>query len=214
MNIQTTMKEAVMKRFPEEAERILAYYPTIELDPEKMEIVMINEVVADCPENDFYSEQDHSDYMETTIPLFQKAGQDVHSIEDILKMGIYITNTVKQPKSETTIATEQIKKYLSLLEEELRLFPNVKAVMLNGDVAKKAFNLLAKQKSGKNAVPSISTYKLRNSEVYYDSIRVFPAYIMTGKNVLIEKSKVRMTAEDIAKMIDYVDSTRDTSPQT
>lgn len=69
---------------------------------------------------------------------------------------------------------------------------------------KKAFNMLSKQQTGKNAVPSMSTYKLRDREVYADQLHIFPAYIMTGKNVLIEKSKVQMTAEDIAKMIAYV----------
>ena len=45
-----------------------------------------------------------------------------------------------------------------------------------------------------------STYKLRNSEIYYKGIRVMPSYIMTGGNILIEKSKVTMATEDIAAM--------------
>ncbi|MBP1045771.1 uracil-DNA glycosylase [Enterococcus sp. BWM-S5] len=197
------MNEITEKVFPKERTNILAYYPNIEIDAAAIKIVMINEIVADAPVNDFYSPEERSFYMETTIPLFQQAGIDIQTIEDIVTLGIYITNAVKRPKTETAISTNQVKEFLPLLKKELQLFPNLKAVMLNGDIAKKAFNMLSKQQTGKNAVPSMSTYKLRNREVYADQLRIFPAYIMTGKNVLIEKSKVQMTAEDIAKMIAY-----------
>ena len=37
----------------------------------------------------------------------------------------------------------------------------------------------------KNAVPSISTYKLRSSEIFYKGIRIIPSYIMTGQSIQI-----------------------------
>lgn len=86
------------------------------------------------------------------------------------------------------------------LERELALFPNVKVIMLMGDVAKKAFNMISKKATKKNAVPSVSTYKLRNTEILYNGIRILPSYIMTGQNILIEKSKFEMASEDIATM--------------
>ena len=73
-------------------------------------------------------------------------------------------------------------------------------IMLMGDVAKKAFNMITKKESKKNAVPAVSTYKLRSSEIYYNGIRIMPSYIMTGGNILIEKSKVEMASEDLAIM--------------
>lgn len=54
------------------------------------------------------------------------------------------------------------------------------------------------------AIPAVSTYKLRNSEIYYEGIRVMPSYIMTGGNILIEKSKVTMATEDIAAMLEMI----------
>lgn len=48
--------------------------------------------------------------------------------------------------------------------------------------------------------PPLQLIKIRQTEIYYGKIRLLPSYIMTGKNVLIEKSKVTMAAEDIAKM--------------
>ncbi|MDE6944812.1 MAG: uracil-DNA glycosylase, partial [Lachnospiraceae bacterium] len=141
------------------------------------------------------------DYLKTTIRLFPGAGAKVTSMQDILQLGIYITNAVKTPKTEYAIDRSNIENSLPYLETELSLFPNTKVIMLMGDVAKKAFNMIAKKATGKNAIPAVSTYKLRNSEICYKQIRVMPSYIMTGGNILIEKSKVTMITEDIAAML-------------
>ena len=171
----------------------------VNIEPETIQAIMINEVVPSCPEEDFYGKPD-SAYMSTTIPLFRKAGIEVNSIQDILDHGIYITNAVKTPKSEYAVSKESIEDSLPYLEKELALFPNVKVIMLMGDVAKKAFNMICKKATKKNAVPSISTYKLRNTEIFYNGIRIMPSYIMTGKNILIEKSKFEMASKDIETM--------------
>lgn len=175
----------------------------VEIDPLTIKAIMINEVVPSDPLQDFYGAPD-ADYLKTTIPLFQKAGADVSSIQDILQMGIYITNAVKTPKTEYAIDKSSMENSLPYLETELSFFPNVKVIMLMGDVAKKAFNMIAKKATGKNAIPAVSTYKLRSSEIYYEDIRVMPSYIMTGGNILIEKSKVTMAAGDIATMFKII----------
>lgn len=172
----------------------------IDVDPLTIKAIMINEVVPSDPLQDFYGILE-ADYLKTTIPLFQGAGAEVSSMQDILQIGIYITNAVKTPKTEYTIDKSSIENSLPYLEAELSLFPHIKVIMLMGDVAKKAFNMIAKKATGKNAVPAVSTYKLRNSEIFYKGIRVMPSYIMTGGNILIEKSKVTMATEDIAAML-------------
>ncbi len=171
----------------------------IDIDPLQIKAIMINEVVPADPAQDFYGKAD-ADYLSTTLPLFHNAGLSVQRIEDILQMGIYITNAVKTPKTDYTIEKSAISESLPYLEKELRLFPNVQVIMLMGDVAKKAFNLITKKATKKNAVPATATYKLRNSEIYYGAIRILPSYIMTGGNILIEKSKFAMASEDIALM--------------
>ena len=171
----------------------------VNIEPETIQAIMINEVVPSCPEDDFYGKPD-SAYMSTTIPLFRKAGIEVNSIQDILNLNIYITNAVKTPKSEYVVSKDSIEESLPYLEKELELFPNLQVVMLMGDVAKKAFNMISKKSTGKNAVPGISTYKLRNTEILYRGCRVLPSYIMTGQNLLIEKSKFQMASEDITLM--------------
>ena len=175
------------------------------VEPKTIQAIIINEVVPIDSDDDFYGKSD-SAYMSTTIPLFQKAGIEVNSIHDILNLGIYITNAVKTPKSEYAVSKESIIESLPALEREIQLFPNLKVIMLMGDVAKKAFNIISKKESGKNAVPSISTYKLRNTEIFYKGIRIIPSYIMTGQNILIEKSKFEMASEDIATMYKLINS--------
>ena len=179
------------------------YLNNIDIAPLTVKAVMINEVVPSDPLQDFYGTPD-ADYLKTTIPLFQGAGAEVASINDILQKGIYITNAVKTPKTEYAIDKSSIENSLPYLEAELSLFPNIKVIMLMGDVAKKAFNMIVKKSTKKNVIPAVSTYKLRNSEIYYKDIRVMPSYIMTGGNILIEKSKVTMATEDIANMLQII----------
>ena len=179
------------------------YINNIDIDPLTIKAIMINEVVPSDSLQDFYGTPD-ADYLKTTIPLLQGAGTEVTSIQDILQMGIYITNAVKTPKTEYAIDKSSIENSLPYLEAELSLFPNIKVIMLMGDVAKKAFNMIAKKSTKKNVIPAVSTYKLRNSEIYYKDIRIMPSYIMTGGNILIEKSKVAMATEDIATMLKII----------
>lgn len=179
------------------------YLNDIDIDPLTIKAIMINEVVPSDPVQDFYGAPD-ADYLKTTIPLLQGAGTAVSSIQDILQLGIYITNAVKAPKTEYVIDKISIENSLPYLEAELSLFPNIKVIMLMGDVAKKAFNMITKKATKKNAIPAVSTYKLRSSEIYYKGIRVMPSYIMTGGNILIEKSKVTMATEDIAAMLKII----------
>lgn len=171
----------------------------VNIEPETIQAIMINEVVPSCPEDDFYGKPD-SAYMSTTIPMFRKAGIEIGSVQDILNNWNYITNAVKAPKTEYAVSKESIEDSLPYLEKELALFPNAKVIMLMGDVAKKAFNMICKKATKKNAVPSISTYKLRNTEIFYNGIRIMPSYIMTGQNILIEKSKFEMASKDIETM--------------
>lgn len=175
----------------------------IEIDPATIKAIMINEVVPANPADDFYGSES-ADYMKTTIPLFQKAGIDVANIQEIIAAGIYITNAVKTPKTAYAIDKDSIEASLPYLEKELSLFPNVQVIMLMGDVAKKCFNRITKKATKKNAVPAISTYKLRKSELFYNGIRIMPSYIMTGGNILIEKSKVQMASEDLAILFELI----------
>lgn len=175
------------------------FFNDVEVIPEKIYAIMINEVVPEKEKDDFYNNL-NSQYLLDTILLFKKAGINVNSINEILNLGIYITNAVKIPKKESIIQKSYIEKSIPYLEKELSLFSNIKVIMLMGDVAKKSFNIIAKNNTGKNIIPSISTYKLRKSQIYYNNIRLIPSYIMTGKNILIEKSKFEMASEDISIM--------------
>lgn len=71
----------------------------VNIEPETIQAIMINEVVPSCPEEDFYGKPDFA-YMSTTIPMFRKAGIEIGSVQDILNNGIYITNAVKTPKTD------------------------------------------------------------------------------------------------------------------
>jgi uracil-DNA glycosylase len=178
--------------------------PNISLDSENIKVIMINEVTPQNCDDFFYSKSEQPDYMRTTLALFKNAGIEVNSIQDIINMGIYITTAVKCSKSEYSVDSNVIKMHALILEEELKLYPNLSAIMLMGDVAKKAFNIIAKKNTKKNVIPSEATYKIRKNKYFYHDIRVFPSYIMTGGNILIEKSKREMITDDIREMINLI----------
>ncbi|WP_300926906.1 hypothetical protein [Duncaniella muris] len=93
----------------------------VNIEPETIQAIMINEVVPSCPEEDFYGKPDFA-YMSTTIPMFRKAGIEIGSVQDILNNGIYITNAVKTPKSEYAVSKESIEDSLPYLEKSLLCF--------------------------------------------------------------------------------------------
>lgn len=170
--------------------------PNLDIDPDKVKIVIISEVPPIDSKDYFYAHRNPF-YMETTKQAFNDAGYPINSINDILNLGVYITTAVKCAKNGSSISTDTIKECSFILEEELKLFPNVKAYILLGGVAIKSFNYISKRNTNKPTIPNGSTYKLRNQIFYYEDKRVFPSYIITGKNFLIEKSKRKMISEDI-----------------
>lgn len=93
------------------------YLNDIEIDPFTIKAIMINEVVPANPLHDFYGSS-NADYVKTAISLFQKAGSEFFSIDDILQAGIYITNAVKTPKTEYSIEKRYIENSLPYLETE------------------------------------------------------------------------------------------------
>lgn len=175
----------------------------VDVQPESIRAILINEVVPADPAQDFYGASGEA-YLSTTIPLFQKAGLSVESIGDILRLGVYITNAVKTPKTAYAVEPASMDESLPWLEAELALFPNVKVVLLMGDVAKRLFNRIAKKRTKKNVIPSGSTYKIRAEQFYLGDVRIMPSYIITGGNLLIEKSKVAMITQDLAAMAEII----------
>ena len=192
------------KTFPcKDIEKSSYQVPYSDINLDKIKIVMISEVPPLDPKDYFYSSGTPF-YMETTKQAFSDAGYPINSINDILNLGVYITTAVKCAKTGSSISTDTIRECSFILEEELKLFPNAKVYILLGDVAIKSFNYISKRNTNKSTIPNGSTYKLRNQSFYYEDKRVFPSYIITGKNFLIEKSKRKMIAEDIKNAFERI----------
>lgn len=171
--------------------------PDIDVEPDDISIVMISEAAPPNP-GDYYYAGGDSLFQQTTVQAFNGAGADVSSIQDILDLGMYLSTAVKCGKTGYGIKAGTVKECSFILEEELDLFPNVKAYMLMGDVAIKAVNYIAKRAGEGRVIPAGSTYKIRGPEYFFRGRRAFPSYLQAGPSFFIEKSKRRMIAEDIA----------------
>ncbi|NMC46873.1 MAG: uracil-DNA glycosylase [Chloroflexi bacterium] len=168
------------------------------LDLKSVSILMIAEALPENETDSFYTSTD-SLYVQNTIRAFQQAGFSVHNIADITNLGVHLTVAVKEPRPGVSMPRELIEKYAPELEAELAQFPNLKVLLLMGDVAIKTLNLIARRTTGKACIPTGSTYKIRYQQFFFEGMRVFPSYLQTGKNFLIEKAKQRMVTDDIRR---------------
>ena len=177
--------------------------PDINVQPERIAIVVIAEAApAQC--SDYFYAGQNALFAQTTILAFQDAGAAVASVADIVERGVYLTTAVKCGKTGYSIATTTVDECSLLLEQELALFPNLRALLLMGDVAIRAVNTIAKRSGEKRVIPAGSTYKLRGAKYSWRGLRVFPSYLQAGPSFFIEKSKRRMIAEDIAAALQLV----------
>jgi uracil-DNA glycosylase len=160
-------------------------------------ILMISEAAPPDPE-DYYYASVAPLFAETTLLAFQDAGAPVSSLADILDLGVYLTTAVKCGKTGYGIKAATVKACSHILEEELALFPTVKAFLLMGDVAIKSINYIAKRTGEGRVIPAGSTYKIRGGSFSFRGRPAFPSYLQAGPSFFIERSKRRMIAQDIA----------------
>ena len=178
--------------------------PGVDLDPERISIVLISEAAPPDPADHYYAPGDPL-FQRTTVQAFQDAGVDVASIQEIVERGVYLTTAVKCGKVGYTIKAAPIKACSLLLERELALFSHVQAYLLMGDVAIKAVNAIARRAGEPRVIPAGSTYKIRGGTYSWRGRRAFPSYTQAGPSFFIEKSKRRMIAEDIAAALALVE---------
>jgi uracil-DNA glycosylase len=174
--------------------------PRIEIDPQSIKLLLISETAPTEPKDDYYASGDAL-FARTTLQAFQEAGLTVNSIDELVRKGIYLTTAVKCGKNDYSVATNTVVNCSYLLENELTLFPEVRAYLLMGDVAIKALNTIAKRQGEPRVVTAGSTYKIREGVFTYRGKRVFPSYLQAGPSFGIEKSKQRMIAQDLANAL-------------
>ena len=175
MNIKAHLTEIAAQN---DLDTAFLQFPDCHIDPKNIKVIMINEVVPKNPDDWFYSETNDPENRRNALGLFEGAGVPVKCMRDILDLGVYITAALKTPKEGYTADPAVIKAQLSLLEAEIALFPNLKLVMLMGDVAIKMVNMIAKVKTKKNACQSGAAGRRRhwaNEDFYWGDARVFPS---------------------------------------
>ena len=177
--------------------------PEADIDPQAVRVFMVSEAPP-SDRNEYFYSGGSPFYLQTTLQAFSDAGVPVSCMSEILDRGVYITTAVKCGKTGYSIKTGTVRNCFVLLEKEIALFPNIKVFLLMGDVAIKSMNYIWKKQSGNVVIPAGSTYKLRKQHYYFGDKRVFPSYLQTGKNYLIEKSKRKMIAEDIRAAMDLI----------
>ncbi|MGD0611194.1 MAG: uracil-DNA glycosylase family protein [Anaerolineales bacterium] len=175
--------------------------PEVRVDPADISVLLISETAPEKLGDYYYAGQDAL-FAQTTVLAFQDAGLRVVAVQDILDRGVYLTTAVKCGKTAYGVAAATVEHCSHLLEQEIALFPNVKAYLLMGDVAIKAANAIARRNRAPRVIPAGPTYKIRSGEFTFRGARAFPSYLQAGPSFFIEKSKRRMIAQDIAAALE------------
>lgn len=179
--------------------------PRLDINLKDIKVMVISEAPPVSEDDYYYSKNNTSSFDNTTCTAFRDAGVEVKDIFELLSKGIYFTTAIKCSKNDYLVSSGTMKNCaMRILKDEISQFPNLKVVMCMGDFAIKCVNYVMKERSGKNAIPPGSTYKIRSGEYIVDSILYIPSYTQTGDSFNIEKSKRRMIAEDIRKAMDYI----------
>lgn len=168
----------------------------VDVQPQQIHTIFINETVPSEEMDDFYGDQTGA-YASSVQYLFADTPFAGRTPLELLQEGIYFTNVMKNPKQKALIGKEELRPYAEVLQEEVSCFPACKCLMLMGDAAIQAYTMINRKQGKKRVIPAGSTYKLRKQRYWDEAMQVFPSYIMTGKNLLIEKSKITMIKEDI-----------------
>jgi hypothetical protein len=164
-------------------------------DRERIRVIMIG--AAPPPTEADKPQISHRD----TIEAFRSAGFSVSSLDDISRLGVYVTTAVKCPKIGYGVRQETVEACSYLLEAEIDAFPNVKSILLMGNTAIRAINVIAVRKFGALAIPSGSAYKVKGHEYPFGDISLFPSYSESGRNLPVEDDRQQVIAVDIRNAI-------------
>jgi uracil-DNA glycosylase len=175
-------------------------------DPKFNEIIKMIMISEAFPANssDYFTGGESSKFLKNTNHVFGALGYPFSSFEDYLSNGIYLTTALKCTKKDYLVSSKTIENCSYLLEKEIEQFPNVKIIMLMGDFAIKAVNMIWKRKYKERVIPAGSTYKIRGEKFESRGLRFFPSYTQTGDSFGIEKSKVEMIIDDTKKAMELI----------
>jgi hypothetical protein len=173
------------------------WVPPMPARPEQVGLVLVSECAA-ADDADNYGASDHASFDTTTLAAFAAAGLPCPSVSELQDRGIHLTVAVRHPKTATGLRASTVQRFAPVLAAELATFPNVRVYALMGDVAIAAINAIARERTGRRAIPPGSTYRIRGGTYLLDGIRLLPSYLQAGPAWYVEAGKRQMIAEDLA----------------
>lgn len=173
------------------------HVPAVELDLMSVRVMLIGDA-APADEADGYYGSVYGRYAKATVYALRMAGAAVATIDEIAALGVYMTTAVKCSKMAYAIQRVTVTECSRMLEQEIDLFPNLKAILLMGDVAVQALNRIARRRGYERFIPLGTTEQIRGGDYTCRGKRVFPTFLHTDPVVIADARKRAMIAEDIA----------------
>ncbi len=177
--------------------------PEISISPKNIKGVMINDIVPEHDDDDFYAGVNGA-YFKSVNAIFKKVNYDFGSMEELLDQGIYLTSAVKNKTEGKPLSTETIESHAELLEKELSLFPNLQVVILNGDIAIQAFNIITKRNTGEPLIETGDEKLIKESTYRYGGLTIIPSYHLMDRHKEDMNDQNKQIAKDINTMFDLI----------
>lgn len=173
------------------------------LEPAAIRVLLLTDACPPPPEVHYVYADPASLSWQNTQLILAGAGVAVQIFQDVLDRGILLATCLDgvRPEPVTAVHLDAGARWLEGLVAPLT---GLRAVGLMGDVAIGCFNRMHRRLTGRILIPAGSTYKLRAREYWWGSVRVFPSYLHTGRNFLIEKAKQRMVADDMRRIAGFL----------
>ena len=179
--------------------------PDVEVQPDKIRIVLISEAAPADPADYYYAAGDPL-FQQTTVQAFQDAGAAVESVQDILDLGVYLTTAVKCGKTGYGIQAAHDRRVLAHPGAGVGAFSQRASLPADGRRGHQGRERDSQARRPPRVIPAGSTYKLRGPAYTFQGKRAFPSYLQAGPSFFIEKSKRQMIAEDIAAALSLIPS--------
>lgn len=173
--------------------------------PGRVKVLLLTDAYPGDPAEHYVHQRDGTLPWENTRRIFGEAGIDLSSFQDLLDHGVMQEVCLDIPRPDK-ITADTYTTALPRLEQLFTDLPALRAVGLMGDVAIRAFNLWYRKETGsrRGLIPSIPTYRIHGQAFVWRDLHVFPTYLHTGGSFLIERSKQRMVAETVARLVSFL----------
>jgi|GEM_PF-5013987 len=174
------------------------------VDPAGVRVLILTDACPEDAREHFTASDPDTPAWQNTQQLFAAAGLQVGCYQDLLEHGIAM-ETCLDGLRPRRLSPFHLSSGAARIEAMLGRFPNLKALMLMGEVAIRCFHHLTRPRwSSRRQRSSEHEYQIRGVESFLGPVQVFPSYLHTAAGFLQERARCRTVIEQLETVMQQV----------